>query len=93
MVKNHTREAKKLVAGLGVTDLYSLYRIVLDQLQKAQSPQKDQELRAVKLAIYQEPRCDLARLHSIERGYGSAMAQDAGRGDMIRNHNPKRKKV
>lgn len=76
-VRNYASEAIELVKGLRGLQVYEMYEIVTKGLQRSNSPTKDKELDAVKLAIETSRGVDSFRLGRILNGYKSNMAETA----------------
>lgn len=89
--RNFTAEAKDLIRGLKMCQLYELYEIVSTNLKRSNSEERDKELLAVKQVIEQVKEIDEFRLASIWNGYKSEMAATAKPKDGARK--PNRKKV
>ena len=91
-VKNLKNEAKKILSGLTTREKYSMFEIVLEQLGKRQSQQKQLELKAVYDAIVHDRDTDKQTLFKMEKGHTSLLSDDVRGGTLIANNNPKKKK-
>jgi len=89
--RNYAKEASELVAQLQGKQLYEMYEIVSNQLKRANSEERDQELKAVKIAIEKTPGVEKYRLDRIWNGYRSSMAANAKPSDGFTK--PAKKKV
>ena len=73
---NYLKEARELIKPLDAGQIYELYEVVLNKLQRYQTETRQRELEAVKKAIEQTKGLDSSRIHKIRKGYGE-MAQNA----------------
>lgn len=89
--RNYDKEARDMISELRGNELYRMYEIVVNQLQRSNSETRDKELNAVKKAIETVPGIDKARLLQMIKGYKSSMAHTARAKDG--NTRPNRKKV
>lgn len=89
--RNYDKEAREMISELRGNELYRMYEIVINQLQRSNSETRDKELAAVKKAIEGVPSIDKARLVQMVKGYRSSMAHNARAKDG--NTRPNRKKV
>ena len=90
-VRNYDKEAREMVSGLGSNQKYELYSIVLDQLQRRCSDDRNRELQAVKYAIERDKSLDKTRLKKMTIG-DTGMAADVNNGSLTSNRkNNKRK--
>lgn len=89
--RNYKQEARNLISGLSNTQLYDLYEVVMNEMQKYQSEVRQKELEAVMEAIEGCKHLDFDRLAARKRGYRSEMAQHARAKDG--NSRPNKKKV
>jgi len=92
-VKNLANEAERMLANLSLRDKYNLFEIVLQQLGKRQSPEKQAELNAVYRAIVQDRDTDKTTLRQKERGYQNSISDDIRGGDLTGNARKNRKKA
>jgi hypothetical protein len=74
--RNYLKEARELIKPLDAGQIYELYEVVLNKLQRYQTETRQRELEAVKKAIEQTKGLDSSRIHKIRKGYGE-MAQNA----------------
>ena len=74
--RNYIGEAKAMMKGLSDGDLYRLYDIVTNQLQRSNSRERDKELKAVQKVIEGIKHLDEFKLQRLREGYGS-MASNA----------------
>ncbi len=74
--RNYLKEARELIKPLDAGQIYELYEVVLNKLQRYQTETRQRELEAVKKAIEQTKGLDASRIHKIRKGYGE-MAQNA----------------
>jgi len=74
--RNYLKEARELIKPLDAGQIYELYEVVLNKLQRYQTETRQRELEAVKKAIEQTKGLDGSRIHKIRKGYGE-MAQNA----------------
>lgn len=79
--RNYDAEATELLKEVKGNQIYSLYEIVTNQLQRSASDTKRKELEAVKKAIEKSKNVDIDRLAQIVRGYRTSMASDARASD------------
>lgn len=91
-VKNLRREAESMLNGLSVRDRYNMFSIVLSQMGKRQSTEKQAELTAVYEALVRDPDLDKTTLRSLERGHQNSMSDDIRGGDLSSNAKKNRKK-
>ena len=75
--RNYDAEATELLKEVKGNQLYSLYEIVTNQLQRSSSDTRRKELEAVKKAIETSKNVDVDRLRRIVQGYRTSMAADA----------------
>jgi len=75
--RNFAAEASNLILPLTMSELYSLYTVVVREQQKSQNPTRDAELNAVMQAIDNKSGIDKSRLLRIKGGYRSSMAAEA----------------
>lgn len=90
-VRNYDREAKEMVAGLGSNQKYELYEIVLQQLQRRSSDDRERELKAVQFAIERDRSLDQTRLKKMRTG-DTGMAADITGGSLVSNQKKNKKK-
>ena len=74
--RNYLKEARELIKPLDAGQIYELYEVVLNKLQRYQTETRQRELEEVKKAIEQTKGLDGSRIHKIRKGYGE-MAQNA----------------
>ena len=74
--RNYLKEARELIKPLTTSQIYEMYELVLNKLQRYQTETRQRELEAVKKAIEQTKGLDGSRIHKIRKGYGE-MAQNA----------------
>ena len=74
--RNYLKEARELIKPLDTGQIYEMYELVLNKLQRYQTETRQRELEAVKKAIEQTKGLDGSRIHKIRKGYGE-MAQNA----------------
>lgn len=79
--RNYDAEATELLKEVKGNQIYSLYEIVTNQLQRSSSDARRKELEAVKKAIETSKNVDVDRLAQIVRGYRTSMAADARASD------------
>jgi len=75
--RNFEQEAMELLSNLRGNQFYEMYEIVSEKLKRFNSPIRDQELKAVKVAIEKTKGIDQFRLKRIWEGYRSEMARTA----------------
>lgn len=90
-IRNYSKEAEDMVAGLEKMQCYELYEIVCNKLKRTQTDTRLKELRAVREAIETKSGLDKYRLKKLRFGYNSSMAQFANAKDG--NTRPNKKKV
>jgi hypothetical protein len=91
-VKNLRREAESMLGGLSVRERYNMFTIVLGQMGKRQSAEREAELVAVYDALVRDPALDKTTLRSLERGHQNSMSNDIRGGDLSSNAKKNRKK-
>ena len=74
--RNYLKEARDLIKPLTTRQIYEMYELVLNKLQRYQTETRQRELEAVKKAIDQTKGLDSSTLYKLRKGYG-AMASDA----------------
>jgi len=75
--RDYRTEARNLIRPLTMTQKYSLYEIVNNQLQKTVNENRLNELKAVQRAIRETPYIDMYTLDRSVNGYKSEMAKTA----------------
>ena len=91
-VRNYDKEARDMVVGLGSNQKYELYGIVLDQLQRRCSDDRNRELQAVKHAIERDRSLDQTRLKKMTIG-DTGMAADINNGSLTGNQKKNKRKA
>jgi len=91
-VRNYDKEARDMVVGLGSNQKYELYGIVLDQLQRRCSDDRNRELLAVKYAIERDRSLDQTRLKKMTIG-DTGMAADINNGSLTSNQKKNKRKA
>lgn len=90
--RDYAAEARNLIKPLGKIQLYELYEIVLNKIQRTgRGTQRERELLAVKEAIEGVKGLDYYRMKKLREGFQSDMARGAVARDG--NTKPNRKKV
>ena len=75
--RDYATEAKNLIRPLSDSQLYELYKIVINMQQRAQSVTRGKELEAVQKAIEHLTYIDSSKLYKLRVGYRSEMARTA----------------
>lgn len=91
-VRNYDKEARDMVIGLGRDQKYELYGIVLDQLQRRCSDDRNRELLAVKYAIERDRSLDQTRLKKMTTG-DTGMASDINNSSLVGNQKKNKRKA
>ena len=91
-VRNYDKEAKELVQGLNANQKYDLYEIVLQQLGRRNSDDRDRELQAVKHVIEMDRGLDRTRLNKMQTG-DTGMAADITGGSLVSNQKKNKRKA
>jgi hypothetical protein len=91
-VRNYDKEAKELVQGLNANQKYDLYEIVLQQLGRRNSDDRDRELQAVKHVIEMDRSLDRTRLNKMKTG-DTGMAADITGGSLVSNQKKNKRKA
>ena len=91
-VRNYDKEAKELVQGLNANQKYDLYEIVLQQLGRRNSDDRDRELQAVKHVIEMDRGLDRTRLKKMQTG-DTGMAADITGGSLVSNQKKNKRKA
>lgn len=91
-VRNYDKEAKELVQGLNANQKYDLYEIVLQQLGRRNSDDRDRELQAVKHVIEMDRSLDRTRLKKMQTG-DTGMAADITGGSLVSNQKKNKRKA
>jgi len=91
-VRNFDKEAKELVKGLSSNQKYEMYEIVLQQLGRRNSDERDQELQAVKHVIEMDRSLDRTRLNKMKTG-DTGMAADITGGSLVSNQKKNKRKA
>ena len=90
--RNYDKEAKELVQGLNANQKYDLYEIVLQQLGRRNSDDRDRELQAVKHVIEMDRSLDRTRLKKMQTG-DTGMAADITGGSLVSNQKKNKRKA
>jgi len=90
--RNYDREAKELVKGLNANQKYDLFEIVLQQLNRRNSDDRDRELHAVKHVIEMDRGLDRTRLKKMQTG-DTGMAADITGGSLVSNQKKNKRKA
>jgi len=90
--RNYHGDAKKLIKGLDLYQLYELYEIVTEKLNYGSTLRREKELLAVKKVIEDEKGLDPQRLQRIRRGR-SDMSKEGARGEKAGRTTVHRKKM
>ena len=91
-IRNYDKEAKELVQGLNANQKYDLYEIVLQQLGRRNSDDRDRELQAVKHVIEMDRGLDRTRLKKMQTG-DTGMAADITGGSLVSNQKKNKRKA
>jgi len=90
--RNYDKEAKELVQGLSSNQKYELFEIVLQQLGRRNSDDRDRELQAVRHVIEMDRSLDRTRLNKLKTG-DTGMAADITGGSLVSNQKKNKKKA
>ena len=90
--RNYDKEAKELVKGLSSNQKYELFEIVLQQLQRRSSDDRERELQAVKYVIESDRSLDRTRLKKMQTG-DTGMAADITGGSLVSNQKKNKRKA
>jgi len=91
-VRNLKNEATRILSTLSTREKYNMFEIVLEQMGKRQSPEKQSELKAMYDAIVHARDTDVQTLFKMEKGHSSLLSDDVRGGTLKANNNPKKKK-
>ena len=89
---NYHGDAVQLIKGLDKYQLYELYEIVCEKLQRGSTEKREKELLAVKKVIEDRKELDTSRLYRSRQGR-SEMAKEGARGEKAGRTSIHRKKV
>jgi len=90
--RNYDKEAREMVAGLSSNQKYELYEIVLQQLGRRTSDDRERELKAVQFAIERDRSLDQTRLKKLRVG-DTGMAADITGGSLVGNQKKNKRKA